>query len=99
MSLEDYMVYFSRITVCFVSLGKTHGHIALSTDRSHSAMVSFSVKTEGDYFFSIYQESRRKYKQSANYKLSKSRLFLAKYTGGKVEAVASKACISENLNL
>jgi hypothetical protein len=93
------MIYFYRITVCFVSLGKTHGHIKLTSGRTQSVMVAFSVKTAGDYFFSIYQESRRKYKHSANYKLSKSRLFLGRIAGGKVEGIASKACFSENLSL
>lgn len=99
MSLEDYLTYFYRITTCFVSLAKVHGHIVLESDRTHSVMVGFTVRTQGDYFLSMYQENRRKYQQSSNYKLSKSRLFLARVVGGRVEAIASKACIAEHLHL
>lgn len=99
MSMSDFLVYFYRITVCYVSLGKVHSHIKLESDRTHSVMVAFTVKTRGDYFISLYQENRRKYQQSSNYKLSKSRLFLARSVGGHIEAIASKACMSENLHL
>ena len=93
------MTYFDRLTVCFVSLGKVNSTIKLTSNRQHSVMVSFNVKSTGDYFFSIYQENRRKYKSSGNYDLSKSRFFLGKLVKGCIEAVSSKSCIKSNLHV
>lgn len=55
MNIEDFMTYYDKLTFCFVSLGKVNSHIRLESNRQHSVMVAFSIKTGGEYFFSIYQ--------------------------------------------
>lgn len=80
MDISDFETCFDQPTICQITDGYVNSTITINSDRQHSVMVEFAVRSKGKFFLSMYQESKRKYKASGNYELSKSRLFLARKT-------------------
>lgn len=63
--------------------------------------TKFKINDGGDYFFTLYQENGRKYKNmSTVYEKSKSWLFLAKIISKspnkKIDKIVAIACVSSN---
>lgn len=58
--------------------GYVNSSLRIKVKRHKSTFVEMKIHVPGNYTISLYQESKRKYKHSQNYKLSESRLIIMK---------------------
>ena len=89
-------MYFDHINISKVNLGFRNSHVTNEGNRFSFYQNRLIIKSKGDYFFTLYQENPRKYKNSAGViQKSKSWLFLAqiqKYSeDGKIANIQSIA--------
>ena len=70
--------------------------MSVQSNRYEFYETRFTIKAKGDYFFTLYQENPRKYKNIAAYEKSKSWLFIMKLDQGKIKAIASSAKSHQN---
>jgi hypothetical protein len=91
MSFADFVIYFDHINICQMNLSFKNSCINVTSNRYDFNQVTFNVQESGDYYFTIYQENPRKYKNSTVYHKSKSWCFLCQLVNGKIQAIGSSA--------
>ena len=67
IELNDFIVYFDYINICQVNLANRNSWVAIHSNRYEFYETRFTIKTKGDYFFTLYQENPRKFKNIAAY--------------------------------
>lgn len=78
--MEDFVKYFDHINISKLVLGNCNSYVVNNADRSNFYSNKLTVTQEGTYFFTIYQENGRKYKNSPGvYQKSPSWIFLSKF--------------------
>lgn len=94
-------MYFDHINISKVNLGYRNSHVTNEGSRYSFCLNKVVIKTRGDYYFTLYQENPRKYKNSAGIlQKSKSWMFIGEVQSftstGSVENVRSLACSAMN---
>lgn len=84
LDAETFRNFFGQATTCCINPIYVNSHIRIYAGRTHSHMLEFTVKKEGTYFLSLYQDSKRKFAQSHNYEKSKARMFVAFVRDGRL---------------
>lgn len=75
------MVYFDHINISKVNLAYRNSHVTNFSSRFEFYENRFVIKDKADYFFTLYQENGRKFRNMATvYEKSKSWMYLAKIT-------------------
>ena len=67
MDYNDFAVYFSSITVCYMEPNYVNSSLRINVDRHLPYYVSVQINKPGLYVFTIYQESKRKYQHKGTY--------------------------------
>lgn len=102
ISLADFVMYFDHINISKVNLGFRNSHVTNEGNRFNFYSNKVVIKSKGDYFFTLYQENPRKYKNSTGViQKSKSWLFLGRIhqftEDGEIAAIKSIASSATNL--
>ena len=78
IELPDFMKYFDHINISKVNLGYRNSYVSNFTNRYDFYSNIIKITQPGTYFFTVYQDNGRKYKNSSGvYQKSPSWLFLA----------------------
>lgn len=73
------MKYFDHINISKVNLGNRNSYVINNANRYDFNCNSITIKQAGTYFFTVYQDNGRKYKNASGvYQKSPSWIFLAK---------------------
>lgn len=77
--LEDFVKYFDHINISKVNLGNRNSYVTNNANRYDFYYNRFVIVHEGTYFFTLYQDNGRKYKNGSGvYQKSPSWLFLGR---------------------
>lgn len=77
--LEDFVKYFDFINISKLNLGNRNSYVTNNANRYDFYQNVFKIKQKGNYFFTIYQDNGRKYKNGSGvYQKSPSWLFLGR---------------------
>ena len=89
--------------MCSMIPSYVNNSLRIKVKRHKSTYIEMKVEVAGTYTVSLYQESKRKYKHSQNYKLSESRLVImkeiVKKTGSDLEYITSGNKATSNVHL
>lgn len=89
------MKYFDHINISKLNIGYRNSYITNQANRYDFYQNTLKITHPGTYFFTIYQENGRKYKNASGvYQKSPSWLFLAKVTSPDQSIIAVKASAS-----
>lgn len=94
MTYNDFVEYYSDCQICYYHDGYKYSAIQIESGFNESIGLSFQIKTEGVYYFSLNQKNRRFFPKSKKYKYSNCTYIVAKldedqkpiYVGASIKA-------------
>lgn len=89
MSFTDFCQYYSDIQICYFHDNHKYSAIKVQNPKNQSCCLSFTLNSEGQFYFSINQKNCRFFKKDANYKYSPLVMLIGCSRNGKIEYVGS----------
>ena len=75
---KDFLAHFSDVQFCFIHDKYEYDHVKIRTRYNHAAYTKITVSAEGKYYFTVNQESKRKFATSVLDKYSSVSMVLAR---------------------
>jgi calpain-15 len=87
MAFNDFVKYFSDVQICKIHDDYHYTSLRCTANYKHASFLKMIVRTEGKYYITINQESKRHHNSSENYRHSSVCLILAKPEGNSVKHI------------
>ena len=82
MAMTDFVNYFSDIAICYYHLNYQYASLRCQQpNRKKSNWCTFQVHTDGKYYFSIIQTSKRGFPRKSPYNYSVAKITLLRQSG------------------
>ena len=80
MAYEDFLKFFDDIQVCYVRDLYKYNYQRITSNSRHAVYLKMTVQTEGKYYITVNQQSKRKNRSNPNFKYSTVSLIVSRLT-------------------
>ena len=90
MRVQDFVKTYENVQICMVHNDFKYHAIPLNTQRKKGVYVEVEIKTGGEYFFTLLQQSKRIHFEDEGYNFSPARIVVAQRCGGDFKFIKAK---------